>query len=536
MIPDSIRKAINRSIDIIVTHGDSFVLPPSYEIGLIRDRREEVAELVTAIYAAFPDFPDTLPIRYDIVSTPVDDSGLRPITQLDPIWNIYLLALVIAAGPAIERARVPRACRVVHSFRFDHRDDSPALFDNNFGWLSFYDAGRERAARSNHVLSTDILTFSQTICHHHLGCALRDACPDSDLVDRIMSVLNALAEGRGFGLPVGAPSFSLLAELSLDSMDRMLSDNGIDYIRYIDDIRIFAESTDEAQSALSRLAQWLTSNTGFSLQKTKTYSLVSEAFLNRLPAAGDVAAATNRGGSQEFMRLRVHVDRCFELDRLCADANQRTIRSFDVVGLLGAELDKPRLNPNLVKRVVRSMIYLDHGHQAALVTLLARNLERLSSIFQSVLQAYLDLHDSFDSETRSNFCSAVKALWVGRSPILQVTANQSWVIRVLALAFDDLSEKILEELYHSTESAIVRRDVIIAMSNSSRHGFIEKVRERFSELTDSERRALIAAMHMLGKPGPGWSNEIALSVFEGVVGAWALEKRSATGGPARLPL
>lgn len=534
-IPVSIQRAIRRSIDIVLTFGDSLVLPPSYEIEVIRDKRDEVSELVAALYLAYPDIPDGLPMVRDVVHSAIGESGFRAITELDAIWNIYLLALVIAAGPDIERARVPIGHGVVHSFRFNFRDDSADLYDPDFGWYSFCDAGREKATRYRHVLSMDIRSFSQTICCLRLERALLEACLDTDIVERIMSIVNAISAGVS-GLPVGATSFGLLAELSLDSTDRMLLANGIEFVRYIDDFRIFAGSRIEAQRILLQVTHWLSTNSEFALQKGKTKMMTSEEFLTRLPAPLEGGDLDDVGMKTKFLRLRMHIDRHSRRRDASVDANQRLIQTFDVVGLLTAELRKPQININLVKRAARSIEYLEPEQRTELMQVLSAHLHRTGPVFQGVLRAYLEYVDSFDDATRARFADAVKALYGDRSHVMLAPANLSWAIRVLALDLDERSEKILTDMYRSTGSAGIRRDVIIAMSNGRRTRFIMDACERFPELSAWERRAVIVASHMLEDSVICWSNPPVLTEFEQIFKAWALERSCMSGGFARLPL
>lgn len=536
LVPAAMRAAIDRAIDTVLAYGDSFVLPPGYEIEVIRGRRNDVADLAARLYLEHPDIPDGVPMVGDVVLAPVGHAGFRPITQLDPIWNIYLLALVIAAGPEIERARVPAALGVVHSFRFESRAGVGRLFDTRSGWHSFCDAGRARAAAHAYVLSTDICSFSQSICYRRLERALREACADTRLTDRIMSVVRASSGGASFGLPVGAPAFSLLAELVLDSTDRMLLANGVEFIRYIDDFRIFAASMADAQRTLLLVADRLSGVGGFSLQKTKTKILSSEEFLSRLPAPSEGGDAAGEGGERAFMRLRMHFDRDCDSTAADAEALGRAIRRFDVVGLLAADLRKPQVGESLAKRAVKSIAHVDAGRRSELISLFGAHLERFAPVFPSVAQAYLEHADTLDAKARSVFSDAVKGLYFDRSHVMQVSANQSWAIRVLARHFDERSEEILAGIYRSTGSAGVRRDVVIAMSNGGCAGFIQDARARFSALSAWDRRAVIAASHMLEGADAGWSHPPALTEFERVVWAWALDRRSLPAGAARIPL
>jgi hypothetical protein len=77
------------------------------------------------------------------------------------------------------------------------------------------------------------------------------------------------------GLPIG-PQFSRpLAELILAEVDRILLNEGVKFVRYVDDYRIFCKSETEAYKTLSFLAQkfYDLRNLKLNEQKTKIVTL-----------------------------------------------------------------------------------------------------------------------------------------------------------------------------------------------------------------------------------------------------------------------
>jgi hypothetical protein len=68
---------------------------------------------------------------------PVGYTGFRWATQLDPVWNAYLLALVISIGDDIEKQRIAVDRHVVFSYRFLRCSGDPAIFDKDVGWPEF---------------------------------------------------------------------------------------------------------------------------------------------------------------------------------------------------------------------------------------------------------------------------------------------------------------------------------------------------------------------------------------------------------------
>ena len=45
-------------------------------------------------------------------------TGFRGVTQIEPVWNAYLLGLVISIGDEIEGQRLPVWDQIVFSYRF----------------------------------------------------------------------------------------------------------------------------------------------------------------------------------------------------------------------------------------------------------------------------------------------------------------------------------------------------------------------------------------------------------------------------------
>ena len=180
-------------------------------------------------------------------------------TQIDPLWNAYLLALVIEIAPDLEAARVPRSDNVAFSYRFRPSTKKATLFDADLGWGSFQRTALEKAEDHDVILSTDISDFYPRIYHHRLENALNDATQNIEVVRRILFILAKLTPGEvSFGLPVGGHAARVLAEILLNRTDRLLQTDGINYCRFVDDYYIFADSRHKSQAALIHLSEVLT--------------------------------------------------------------------------------------------------------------------------------------------------------------------------------------------------------------------------------------------------------------------------------------
>jgi hypothetical protein len=78
------------------------------------------------------------------------------------------------------------------------------------------------------------------------------------------------------GVPIGPHAIHLIAEATLIPIDNSMSTNGLQFLRYADDIIIFCDSEKAAKSALSLMASILDKQQRLTLQrhKTKFYSPV----------------------------------------------------------------------------------------------------------------------------------------------------------------------------------------------------------------------------------------------------------------------
>ncbi|MCV5289636.1 RNA-dependent DNA polymerase, partial [Escherichia coli] len=80
-----------------------------------------------------------------------------------------------------------------------------------------------------YVLTCDIADFYPRIYHHRLENALDRVDPNKDYSGKIKKLLQTFSETKSYGVPVGCPASRILAELALDSIDKLLSMNRINY-------------------------------------------------------------------------------------------------------------------------------------------------------------------------------------------------------------------------------------------------------------------------------------------------------------------
>src|SRR5258707_2835442 len=98
---------------------------------------------------------------------------------------------------------------------------------------------------------------------------LRDLGCDANTVQILSTCLYRWAVIPGRGIPQGYSASDILAKVYLNPIDRAMGDEGFDYIRYVDDIRVFCKGFVNCKQALLFLTQQLRRR-GLNLQTSKT--------------------------------------------------------------------------------------------------------------------------------------------------------------------------------------------------------------------------------------------------------------------------
>ncbi|MBO9651250.1 MAG: RNA-directed DNA polymerase [Variovorax sp.] len=521
----------------IAGFGDTDIFPFPIENHLFFDKPDEICSVLQEIDNDFDRALAAMPVLTSKELTAVGYSGFRQGTQIDPVWNAYFLALVATIGDDIESRRV--ASNTVFSYRYKPNTDTGALFDKEIGWPNFQEAAKTEATKHAFVLRCDISDFYPRIYHHRLDNALRRATPKTGVVDRIMALVKAISAGPSYGLPVGGPAARLLSELLLNGVDRLLFTEGIRFIRFVDDYIIFAETRERAHSALIRISELLLINEGLSLQKTKTRMLTAAEFL----ATSDFAdSSEDEAGEDEqartFRRLRIHYDpyspsAAAEYEFLIAQLSK-----FDIVGMLGRELVKSRIDEGLTRRLVGAIRHLAPSAQNDATRSMVESLDLLYPIFPSVMQLCRVLLPTLDVAVQADLYAALRKLIQGDSYITQVPANLAYALRVLATDSSEETEFLLAALYKRSESMMIRRDIILLMAFRKADYWISNCRTTFSTLTGWERRALLIASYILGDEGKHWRESIKndQSPFDRLVLTWTAESKNKKGADWRVPL
>jgi hypothetical protein len=109
---------LRRAIDNIANWGDTDIFPLPIENHVFHDMPDQTVRLLSDMEANFDAQINSFPVESYSTLAPVGYAGFRWATQIEPAWNAYLLACVIALAPQIEKARLNEDAGKVYSYRY----------------------------------------------------------------------------------------------------------------------------------------------------------------------------------------------------------------------------------------------------------------------------------------------------------------------------------------------------------------------------------------------------------------------------------
>ena len=503
---DSIKLAVHN----IVAWGDTDVLPFPLENHWFHDAPDKIVGLLKKLDDKFDSWLETYPVAFDRCLSSVGHTGYRGVTQIDPIWNAYLLALVIEIGSEIEAARIPVEENKIFSYRFSPNQTTYSLFDTQIGWRQFQEHAYKLSQKYKHTLFTDISDFYPRIYHHRLENELDYASQKTDVCKRIKVLLKRLSIGGvSYGLPIGGSAARLLSEIILNRTDRLLNTKGVQFCRFVDDYYIFSNSEEEARRFLVYLSDILLRHEGLSLNRGKIRLMTREQFAKESVMAEDsVMESQIHSQTQKFFKLRLKYDPYSPTAEEDYKKLRKELARFDVVDMLAREFRKSRIDKALTKQLIKSLRYLDTRAQSAAIESLISNLNILYPIFPTVSVVIRELIPNLSSDLSACVFNRVRALLHEESHILQVSANLAFSLRLLVDDPSVQTDQILDRVYRNADSVLVRRDVILCMARREARYWLADVLRGVGETDLWLRRALIVASFVLGDEGDHWRNRV----------------------------
>lgn len=499
------KKFFELAIKNIAKYGDTDIFPFPVENALFYDMPERVLQLLTETESEFQARHDRNPSVNLTSLAPAGYTGFRWATQPDPFWNCYLLALAISYAERIEDARISTKDECVFSYRYKPDIAAGSLFNQSIGWPEFKARSSHAAQAHKFVLVCDISDFYQRASHHRLENALRYLDDGAHKFRQIMTLLSHFSNNVSYGLPVGSPAARILAELLLNSTDRLLRSSGLIFTRYVDDYHFFSNSRADAHEALVKFSELLYTNEGLSLQKSKTRIMTATEFVT---SSGLMDAEPGDTGRASLFKLSLR------FDPYSANAKQEyheleaAVGKIDILGILTQELSKTRVHSPLIKKLISAIRFLPAKQKNDAVLSLIKSLELLSPLFGVVAVTIKDLFKELDQGTQDVIQSTVSSLIATKSHIVQVDLHLCYAIRILGLRHSDEAEGLLTRAFESSHSHFVRKEIIICMSRWRAVHWLSDKKRFFQTMSSWEKRAFLLGSYVLGEAGKHWRDHV----------------------------
>lgn len=148
----------------------------------------------------------------------------------------------------------------VYSNRLTSRKNARKMFIPGVTlWTKFQDRIAELCEQHAYVVETDLTAYFEHINHKLLLRRINDLFKesvDADILKGSTQLLGRLLQKwykSGFGIPQMNDASSFFGNLYLDELDKWMLRNGYQYLRYVDDMRIFAKDEPSARKALAEI-------------------------------------------------------------------------------------------------------------------------------------------------------------------------------------------------------------------------------------------------------------------------------------------
>ena len=526
---DKLKKYFKISIDNIVEYGDTDIFPFPIENHILYDCKDKVVDLLIDMYDNFESEITAHPPAHISTLSPVGYTGFRWATQLDPIWNAYLLGLVLYLWEEIEDYRIPISKESVFSYRLDISKKKHALFNKDIGWTEFMKTSLSKASTSKYVLICDISDCYQRISHHRLENALNQISQNSDLNNQILSIISNFSHPKSYGLPIGGPAARILCELVLNFTDHLLSSNHIKFCRFADDYHIFCDSMESAYKNLIFISEKLSRTDGLALQKSKTRIMQSEEFISN---TNYILGENETSEQTAILKLSLRFDPYASNPDEEYNALKSEVKKHDIIGLLNMEIAKLRVHAAVTKKLIQAIRYLGKPAQDGAIRTIFENLETLFPIFPTIAITISSIFEDLEHETKDYIYSRISDEVKSGRHIFKVDLNSAYALRILSKCNHPDIEELLVTMHNGSTSPLIRRDIIYIMAHRRAFYWITDAINDFKTVSSWERRAYILASFFLKDAGSHWRQAASNSFtpFEVLTRDWVADKNPTSSG------
>lgn len=480
------RASLDWALNHVLRHGDTDIFPPLFEFKAINSQWDDVANyLVTQDAMAWP-------VRtFRRCLAPKHRYGFRVSTQLDPLDMLVFTALVYEAGERLEARRVSKADGVAHSFRYMPTAKGD-MYDYGYGYETFLQRSKELSEESQWVVVTDIADFYPRLYLHRIENSLQQATGNSSHAKAIAHLIRGWNSAYSYGIPVGSAPSRLIAEVAIDDIDRCLLAEGVRFVRYIDDFRMFCSSFRQAHEHLALLANALFENHGLTLQQQKTRILPSEIFRELHTSTDEATEARERTEWMQIMGETGWYDP-IEWDDLTPEQQERISR-LNLDHMLSEQLKHDEVDIRLTRFLLRRLAQL--GTASSLQATLG-GVERLYPVFPDLISYISSIRD-LDQNQRNDVGKMLLDL-MKESSVLHLEFHGMWLLTLLSGDTDWGLKDSLAILFANHHDPFTQRELLLALGKTGQDGWFRTRKRSVFDFPEWTRRALLAGGGCLPK-------------------------------------
>lgn len=503
--------ATSLAIEHVLNNGfDDIIKPPmfhsSIELEVMQANPKEFREKFTKEIVSFLMASDLKNQGIGVPNyflVPKDEFTFRRVAWIDPIDLIKYLAASIYIQEQLESSKPKKSDLTIHSHRTS--ESRTKLFDEDYGYNSFRKRSGELTKENigKWKVVTDIASFFDRVGNHPLENNLQEAGCDEKIRVLIREVLFLWSgDRRSFGLPIGSDASRILSEAALLSVDQQLIDAGVQYVRYVDDFRLFADTREGAYGLVQLLTEKLAEE-GLQLNNKKTSVQRISSGFDKLPDSDTTIGLSHEaidedakveGFSKNVMSGRTTISRYYKHPGLEA-INRLKALTFEQIRTQLTETEG-QVQENAIRDAVKHFIHVDQKPENIRVVLRAK----MTSIFY-IVDALDKDHDKIDVSKRDELKKIIfeevggqNAIYPFKIALIRLAANP---------AFEDVSiiNGAIENYRVTDNKQFFREAILLGSKQISRKNISTLCKTQFVDAQPYLRRAIFYALKQNDRMG-----------------------------------
>ena len=322
-----------------------------------------------------------------VVTVAKNEWSVRHVHLLHPQDLLIYTALTLILKGDIDSARSRKSER--RSFSYRASKEKGRLYKSAKNTYRRYIECLKRKSRkkgSQAVAVTDIADLYASVSHAQLRRLLSATVQTRRSAKALELLISPFATSfmarSGHGIPTGPFASRLLAEIMLNDIDSYLISKKVDFVRWVDDLNVFAPSLAAAKEIVLDLAMWLYGNHGLTPQAAKTHFMDVESYRDQFLLTIDERLADKKELLAESL-----FDQGYALDD---EDVEEVMDDVQVVALLEMLVDAMPDDGSIDHRVVGfvarrlAKVPLDLGVASVVLEVLVENIDRLVPVIEAV--------------------------------------------------------------------------------------------------------------------------------------------------------